>query len=98
MREIATGIGILASEDPTPWIWGRVAGDVLDIATLAPGLSADNPRRDTVAVAMGLVGAVTAVDIACARSLGQRPPQVYDYSDRAGLSATVLMRRPAPAP
>jgi hypothetical protein len=25
MREIATGIGILASKDPTPWIWGRGA-------------------------------------------------------------------------
>ena len=36
-REIATGVAILASDDPTPWIWGRVAGDVLDIATLATG-------------------------------------------------------------
>ena len=26
-REIMTGIGILSQEDPTPWIWGRVAGD-----------------------------------------------------------------------
>jgi len=33
-REIATGVAILASDDPTPWIWGRVAGDVLDLATL----------------------------------------------------------------
>ena len=24
VREIMTGIGILASRDPTPWIWGRV--------------------------------------------------------------------------
>src|SRR5437764_611655 len=27
LREIATGIGILTSEDPTNWIRGRVAGD-----------------------------------------------------------------------
>ena len=26
----AGGLGILASRDPTPWIWARVAGDVLD--------------------------------------------------------------------
>jgi hypothetical protein len=38
VREIATGIGILSSTHPVPWIWGRVGGDALDIATLATGL------------------------------------------------------------
>ena len=27
VREIGTGIGILTSKDPSPWLWGRVAGD-----------------------------------------------------------------------
>src|SRR3954452_22927910 len=27
LREIATGIGILSSDQPAPWIWGRVGGD-----------------------------------------------------------------------
>ena len=31
LREIGTGIGILASKDPSPWLWGRVAGDALDV-------------------------------------------------------------------
>src|SRR3954468_24635604 len=44
MREIATGIGILSSSDPTNWIRGRVAGDALDLLTLAAGLRADNPQ------------------------------------------------------
>ena len=35
LREIATGIGILSSDQPAPWIWGRVGGDALDMATLA---------------------------------------------------------------
>src|SRR5947209_15728050 len=34
LREIATGIGILSSARPAGWMWGRVAGDALDIATL----------------------------------------------------------------
>ena len=38
-REIATGIGILTQEDPTPWMWGRVGGDMLDLGTLALGLN-----------------------------------------------------------
>ena len=34
LREIATGLGILAArgEDRAPWLWGRVAGDALDLA------------------------------------------------------------------
>ena len=43
VREIATGLGILMSRDPTPWICGRIAGDALDLATLAAGLSRDGP-------------------------------------------------------
>ena len=35
VREIATGVAILMTHDATPWIWGRVAGDALDIATVA---------------------------------------------------------------
>jgi hypothetical protein len=34
-REIATGVAILGSHDPEPWIWTRVAGDLADIATVA---------------------------------------------------------------
>ena len=52
LREIATGVGILASNDPTPWIWGRVAGDGLDIATLMTGYEGDNPKKDNVTLAL----------------------------------------------
>src|SRR5690349_6765686 len=45
VREIVSGIGILASEDPRPWIAARVAGDALDIATLGAGLFGNNGRR-----------------------------------------------------
>src|SRR5215211_9385342 len=66
MREIATGIGILASEDPTPWIWGRVAGDALDLATLATGLEGDNPERGNVLAATATVIGATVIDVVCA--------------------------------
>jgi hypothetical protein len=29
-REIAAGVGILSQRNPTPWLWGRVAGDAVD--------------------------------------------------------------------
>jgi len=88
-REIATGIGILASEDPTPWIWGRVAGDALDVATLVPALDRDNPQRGNVALALAAVAGATALDIYCGQALSREgtSPQapLRDYSDRSGL-------------
>jgi hypothetical protein len=88
-REIVAGVGILAQEDPTPWIWGRVGGDVLDLGTLAMGLGRSNPQRGNVAIAVGAVAGVTALDVLCARSLGKdrepSPLWLRDYRSRSGL-------------
>jgi hypothetical protein len=45
LRGLATGLAILNARDPAPWVWGRVAGDALDLATLGSALDEDNPRR-----------------------------------------------------
>jgi hypothetical protein len=88
LREIATGIGILTAEDPTNWIRGRVAGDALDLVTLAAGLRGDNPQRGNVVIAVAAVAGVTALDIGCVQALSrERMPSLPppDYSDRSGL-------------
>ena len=87
-REIVTGIGILSQADPTPWIWGRVGGDVLDLATLTMGLTEENPRRGHVGAALTAVGCVAVVDALCARALNTSPPPTgisLDYSNRRGM-------------
>jgi hypothetical protein len=88
VREIVTGIGILAARDPTPWIWGRVAGDTLDLATASAGLADDNPRRDKVGLAMVALLGVTALDLYCAGRLTEerdRPrAPLRDHRDRSG--------------
>ena len=71
LREIGTGIGILTERRPAEWVWGRVAGDVLDLATLATALSPGNPRKRNVLLAMGAVAGVMALDVMAARQLGQ---------------------------
>jgi hypothetical protein len=86
-REVAAGIGILASRDPTPWVKARVAGDVLDIAALAAQLGPSNPKRAGAMVALGAVLGATALDLYCVAELEAEkrrgPPP--DYSDRVGL-------------
>jgi hypothetical protein len=92
LREIGTGIGILMSKDPTPWVWGRVLGDALDIGTLAAHCNDDNDEEGNVAMAFANVAVVTALDIYCALRLSaeERPlPPAHDYSDRIGMYTSV---------
>ena len=90
-REIAAGIGILASRDPTPWIWGRVAGDALDIGTLAGGLALGHGReRGNAGLAIAAVAGVTLLDVLCGRALAARKTSerkrlARDYGDRRGM-------------
>jgi hypothetical protein len=84
-REMAAGVGILLSDNPGPWMWGRVAGDALDLATLATGLNDDNPQKGTVAVALAAVAGITALDCIGANALTGSNQEIYDYSDRRGL-------------
>ena len=87
-RELATGVAILTSHDPEPWIWARVAGDIADIATVATGLQQDNTRTENNVMTLAALAAVTAVDVACARGLnaekGNRKTAIVNYSNRSG--------------
>lgn len=88
LREVATGVGILMARQPAPWIWGRVGGDGLDLATLMPGLSDRNPQQANVGLALAAVAGVTVLDIVCATELSAadaKPRFTRDYSDRRGM-------------
>jgi hypothetical protein len=100
VREIATGIGILTTDAPKPWIWGRLTGDALDLAGLATGLRHDNPRKGTLALALAAVGGVTLLDAFCAAELShaearRRFTPMPDYRDRRGLPAAPDVMRGA---
>ncbi|KQT82119.1 hypothetical protein [Methylobacterium sp. Leaf466] len=87
VREVATGVGIVTAEDPTPWIWGRIAGDALDLATLAAAYEG-NSRKDNLLIAAAAVAGVTALDAICAdrltRSTAVPMPHIGNYRTRTG--------------
>jgi hypothetical protein len=95
-REIAAGIGILSASDPAPWLWARVAGDVLDLGTLASAYRNGRKPRN-VAIAIANVAAVTALDVMCAQQLSatrrRQSMPARDYSDRSGLPRGVEASR-----
>ncbi|HEY0411530.1 MAG TPA: hypothetical protein VGD66_00115 [Allosphingosinicella sp.] len=88
-REIGAGMWAL-SDTPAPAIWSRVAGDLVDLATLAAGLrGAEDEQRRNAWIALAAVVGITAVDLLTAASLstentGRRGDTGRDYSDRSG--------------
>ncbi len=74
MREIVTGVGLLSASNPVPWLWGRVAGDALDMATVAPAaLSSRNPRREDAGLALAAIAGIALLDGLCALALSAEP-------------------------
>jgi hypothetical protein len=67
----------------------RIAGDALDIATVAPALQSGNAQRRNAAIAFAGLLAVTALDLFAAATTSaahkRPPPPTRDYSDRRGL-------------
>ncbi|HVG05460.1 MAG TPA: hypothetical protein VM937_11035 [Burkholderiaceae bacterium] len=88
LREIATGVGILKAKNPTPWLWGRVAGDAIDLATLAAYSGARNKLGRGLGIAA--VAGVAALDFTIAKGASERDERRsrnwVDYSDRSGFA------------
>jgi hypothetical protein len=81
VREIAQGVGLLMARNRTPWLMARVAGDVLDLVTLA------GARNGRATAAMLAVGGATAMDVAATRALQRNRRRLrphFDYSSRSG--------------
>jgi len=86
-REISGGIASLSTEKQVG-MWSRVAGDAMDLAALVSAYRWDNPKRSNVGLAIGMVIAITMLDIAA----GQMTTSVHArkrhewrrYSDRSG--------------
>jgi len=89
IREIAAGIAILAAKQPGPWLWSRVAGDVMDLASIGKAASGSNRRRKGNAFSAAAVAGVTALDVWCAKKLSADANGASQYNARAEASMVV---------
>ena len=87
-RELASAVTTLSIDKPVG-LGLRIAGDMLDLATLAAALHRGNPQRNNAAVATALVLAITVLDavaLAEVRTAHRRERgSERDYSNRSGL-------------
>ncbi len=63
LREIASGVIVLAAREPERWLWLRAAGDGLDGALLARGMRPGNPGQLRAVAATLAVTPVVALDM-----------------------------------
>jgi len=104
LREIANGVGILASRQArsrSAGVWSRVAGDALDLSALGMAAAAGrHASRGRPVAAMAAIASITMLDLACARALQQEANaarQTTDYSGRSGIRLpTAKARRTEP--
>jgi len=97
LRELAAGVGLLTSRNPTPWLWSRVVGDGMDLAViLASLMNRGNPRKLSAAITMAVVAAITAVDARESLQRTQVGAQSRGSTAPDGLaSASVVIARTA---
>src|SRR3954451_7914376 len=70
-RELATGVGIFAKKRPAEFLWGRVAGDMLDLAALGYALTLRRTSRMRLGGAIAAVAGVAGPDLAEALRLSR---------------------------
>ena len=86
-REIASGIMCLSVNNDYG-AYSRVAGDMIDLASLGAAYRDDNPKKGNVGIAIAAVVGITIVDALTGQSIrslhSRKGEPVRDYSDRSG--------------
>ncbi|WP_199226821.1 hypothetical protein [Opitutus sp. ER46] len=72
LREIGTGMGILQGSS-AGFVWGRVAGDVVDLSCLGLAMRQRGTDQKRAAGAMAVVAGVTVLDVIGAMLLTRNP-------------------------
>jgi hypothetical protein len=87
-RELVSAVPTLSVDKPIG-LAARIAGDALDLGTLATALKRDNPQRRNAAIATAMVAGITLLDVAAYAGVkaahSREPGSGRDYSDRSGL-------------
>jgi hypothetical protein len=63
LRELASGVSILSRPEAPARVWSRFGGDVIDLAFLLWSLRVSRTSRQRLAIALGAVAGVAALDL-----------------------------------
>jgi uncharacterized membrane protein len=94
-REIASGAGILAQRKPTTALWSRVAGDAMDLATLAVAARSPRASNNRLMIAAAAVAGVAILDMLSSIEHTKRPTDGLDseWSDDVHVEKVITVNR-----
>jgi uncharacterized membrane protein len=94
-RELTSGIGILSGRRPAGWLWGRVAGDAMDLALLGRELGRRRASRNRLFMALAAVGGVAILDmLAAIRLAGERRTTALARPGGVSVTRAITVNRP----
>jgi uncharacterized membrane protein len=101
VRELGAGAAILAQPERATWLWTRVAGDLLDLGTLAAAMRSPETDRGRAALAVAAVLGATALDVVSAQRLSReegssdrRPARTARPQNRISAEEVVTINAP----
>jgi uncharacterized membrane protein len=93
IREIATGLAVLARPNAPAPLWARVAGDAVDLALLGRVMGGNGTRSAPAIAATIAVAGVTLVDVLTALDMQARETDPRDRTDLIEVAAAITIRR-----
>jgi uncharacterized membrane protein len=95
-REIASGVAILAQAKPTPGLWLRVGGDIMDLALLRSAMESPQAAKDRVTAATLVVLGITAADVISGAMMTAEPNAPYEAMQARNLEVAAAVTVQAP--
>lgn len=93
LRELATGIVILARPAEPAGMWARVGGDMMDLTLLGSALKSERADRSRITAATAAVLGVTALDVLTGQRLGGRNGRDQRAAGEAEAARGIRVRR-----
>jgi uncharacterized membrane protein len=93
-REVASGLGILSQRRPTPWVWSRVGGDLMDLALMGRALVSRRSEKDRAAATTAALVGITAVDLLGSVGLSRRPGHGGAEEQGMHVRKAITVKRP----
>jgi uncharacterized protein YjeT (DUF2065 family) len=96
-REIASGIAILSDPKQARWLWSRVGGDALDLASLGAAARYESSDPSRLAVATAAVAGVAALDVITAIGLQASSRSFNEFGVNVANEQAITIKAPLEA-
>jgi uncharacterized membrane protein len=88
LRELACGVGLMASSRRSPWLWARVGGDLVDLAVLRAWGSSRRNDQVRLRTVLTAVAGITVLDAVTARRTARMGHEPFTATAVATIART----------